>query len=218
MQREQIIDALREKLDRNWNDYVGELDGLLKGVLIGKSDEITVARFVYNELYGGGYPEDYMEYLLRFENPLEVARDQWISEQSVDFSEELNHALWSLMDKGDAEQDYALDPEYKPFPATDKKTTVREFIERHPCANLDMMTPGGFVYLTPEKAQLLLSGQSIKGHPGDPEYAMEITAEELLDQEVRSASFSKGTWRMLGDYIRELEQEQPPFEQGVTMC
>ena len=35
MQREQIIDALREKLDRNWNDYVGELDGLSKGVLIG---------------------------------------------------------------------------------------------------------------------------------------------------------------------------------------
>ena len=114
MQREQMIDAFREKLDRNWNDYVGELDGLSKGVLIGKSDEITAARFVYNELYGGGYPEDYMEYLLRFENPLEVARDQWISEQSVDFSEELNHALWSLMDKGDAEQNYALDPEYTP--------------------------------------------------------------------------------------------------------
>lgn len=218
MQREQMIDAFREKLDRNWNDYLRELDGLSKGVLIGKSDEITAARFVYNELYGGGYPEDYMEYLLCFENPLEVARDQWISEQSVDFSEELNHALWSLMDKGTAEQDYALDPEYTPGPATDKKITVREFIERHPCANLDMMTPGSFVYLTPEEAQLLLSGQGIKGHPGDPEYAMEITAEELLNQEIHSASFSKGTWRILSDYTREPEQEQAPFKQGVTMC
>jgi hypothetical protein len=218
MQREQMIDAFREKLDRNWNDYLRELDGLSKGVLIGKSDEITAARFVYNELYGGGYPEDYMEYLLCFENPLEVARDQWISEQSVDFSEELNHALWSLMDKGTAEQDYALDPEYTPGLAKDKKITVREFIERHPCANLDMMTPGGFVYLTPEEAQLLLSGQNIKGHPGDPEYAMEITAEELLNQEIHSASFSKGTWSILSDYIREPEQEQALFEQGVTMC
>ncbi|NNJ32886.1 hypothetical protein [Lacrimispora defluvii] len=218
MQREQMIDAFRKKLDRNWNDYLRELDGLSKGVLIGKSDEITAARFVYNELYGGGYPEDYMEYLLRFENPLEVARDQWISEQTVDFSEKLNHALWSLMDKGAAEQDYALDPEYTPGPATDKKITVQEFIERHPCANLDMMTPGGFVYLTPEEAQLLLSGQSLKGHPDDPEYAMEITAEELLEQEIHSASFSKGTWRVLSDYIREPEQEQSPFEQGVTMC
>ena len=54
MQREQIIDTLREKLDRNWNDYLRELDGLSKGVLIRKSDEITAARFVYNELYGGG--------------------------------------------------------------------------------------------------------------------------------------------------------------------
>ena len=218
MQREQMIDAFREKLDRNWNDYLRELDGLSKDVLIGKSDEITAARFVYNELYGGGYPEDYMEYLLCFENPLEVARDQWISEQSVDFSEELNHALWSLMDKGTAEQDYALDPEYTPGPATNKKNTVREFIEHHPCANLDMLTPGGSVYLTPEKAQLLLSGQSIMGHPGSPEYGREITAEELLNQEVRRASFSKGTWRILSDYIREPEQEQAPFEQGVTMC
>lgn len=218
MQREQMINAFRKKLDRNWNNYLRELDGLSKGVLIEKSDEVTAARFVYNELYGGGYPEDYMEYLLCFENPLEVARDQWISEQSVDFSEELNHALWSLMDKGTAEQDYALDPEYTPGLAKDKKVTVREFIERHPCANLDMMTPGGFVYLTPEEAQLLLSGQNIKGHPGDPEYAMEITAEELLNQEIHSASFSKGTWSILSDYIREPEQEQAPFEQGVTMC
>lgn len=218
MQREQMINAFRKKLDRNWNDYLRELDGLSKGVLIEKSDEVTAARFVYNELYGGGYPEDYMEYLLCFENPLEVARDQWISEQSVDFSEELNHALWSLMDKGTAEQDYALDPEYTPGLAKDKKVTVREFIERHPCANLDMMTPGGFVYLTPEEAQLLLSGQNIKGHPGDHEYAMEITAEELLNQEIHSASFSKGTWSILSDYIREPEQEQAPFEQGVTMC
>ena len=218
MQREQIVEALREKLDRNWNAYLNELDGHSKGVLIGKSDEITAARFVYNELYGGGCPENYMEYLLRFENPLEVVRDQWISEQSVDFSEELNHALWSLMDKGNAERDYALDPEYTPVPEADQKITVREFIENHPCTNLDMMTPSGFVYLTSEKAQLLLSGQSVKGHPGDPESAMEIATEELLNQEVCAANFSEGAWHLLSDYVREPEQEQAPFEQGVTMC
>jgi hypothetical protein len=114
MEREQIMEALREKLDRNWNAYLSELDRLSKSVLIGKSDEIAAARFVYNELYGGRYPEDYMEYLLRFQNPLEVVWDQWISEQTVDFSDEMNHALWSLMDKGDAERDYELDPEYAP--------------------------------------------------------------------------------------------------------
>ncbi|NYB73101.1 hypothetical protein HZF24_02990 [Sedimentibacter hydroxybenzoicus DSM 7310] len=218
MQREQMIETLREKLDRNWSDYLRELDGLSKGVLIGKSDEITAARFVYNELYGGGYPEDYMEYLLRFENPLEVARDQWISEQTVDFSEELNHALWSLMDKGDAEQDYTLDPEYMPIPATDKKVTVREFIEAHPNVAFDMMTPGGYVYLTPETAQLLLAGQSVKGNPGSSEFARDVPVEELLDQEVCDANFSEGAWHILSDYIREPEQEQSPFDQGVTMC
>ncbi len=123
MEREQIMEALCEKLERNWNDYLKELDQHSKSVLIGRSDEITTARFVYNELYGGGYPEDYMEYLLRFENPLEVVRDQWSSEQSVDFSDEMYHALWSLIDKGDAERDYALDPEYRP-PAPEQGVTM----------------------------------------------------------------------------------------------
>ncbi len=115
MQREQIMEALREKLDRNWNDYLRKLDRLSKSALIGKSGEITAVRFVYNELYGSGYPEEYMEYLLRFENPLEVVRDQWTLEQSVDFSDEMNHALWILMDKGEAERDYALDQESQPL-------------------------------------------------------------------------------------------------------
>ena len=218
MQREQMIDTFRKKLDRNWNDHLRELYGLSKGALIGKSGEITAARFVYNELYGGGYPEDYMEYLLRFENPLEVARDQWISEQSVDFSEELNHALWTLMDRGDAEQDYALDPDYTPAPATDKKVTVREFIERHPCANLDMITSYGCVYLTPEAARRVLAGERVNGHPGVPQYAMEIDAEELLNQEMHVANFSKGTWYILSDFVQKAEQEQVPSEQGVTLC
>jgi len=93
---------------------------------------------------------------------------------------------------------------------------VREFIERHPNAAFDMMTPYGFVYLTPEKAKLLLSGQNVKGHPGDIEYAMEITSEELLNQEVIRANFSGDVWHMLSGEIRE--QAPPSLEQGVTMC
>jgi hypothetical protein len=81
-----------------------------------------------------------------------------------------------------------------------------------------MMTPGCFVYLTPEKAKLLLSEQSVKGHPGDPEYAMEITADELLNQEVSDASFLDGAWHLLSDEIREMAQKPPTLDQGVTMC
>lgn len=218
MERKQIIEMLREKLDLNWNDYMGKLGRLSKGSLIEKSDEITATRFVYNELYGGGYPEDYMEYLLRFENPLEVARDQWISEQSVNHNEELNHVLWNLMDKGDAEQYYTLDPEYIPVLEADKIVTVRDFIENHPGATLDIMTPGGYVYLTPVKAQILLSGQSVKGHLGHPDDATDVSAEEMLNQEVRDANLSDGVWYLISNYIRDTEQNLNSFEQGVNMC
>ncbi len=217
MEREQIIEAFQKKLDECWNNYMYTLGRYSKESLIKMSEEITATRFLYNELHGGGYPEDYMEYLLRFENPLEVARDQWISEQSVDFSDELNHALGTLMDRGDAEQDYVLDPDYTPAPATEKKVTVREFIERHPSASFDMMTPGGFVYLTPERAKLLLAGQSVKGHPGEIKYAMEITANELLNQEVLNANFSGNEWHMLSNEIQEMTQKPPTLDQGVTM-
>ena len=58
-----------------------------------------------------------------------------------------------------------------------------------------MMTPGGYVYLTPETAQLLLSGQSVKGNPGSAEFARDVPAEELLEQEICTADFSKGACR-----------------------
>ena len=68
-------------------------------------------------------------------------------------------------------------------------------------ASQNMMTPGGFVCLTPEKAALLLSGQSVKGHPGEIEYAMEIPAEELLNQEVLNAGFCDRSWHILSDDV-----------------
>lgn len=81
-----------------------------------------------------------------------------------------------------------------------------------------MMTPGGYVYLTSENARLLLSGHGTNAHPGNPEYAAEIVAEELLGQEVCNANFGEGAWNLLSDYIQQPEQAQTPFEQGVTMC
>ncbi|NLO86913.1 MAG: hypothetical protein GX096_16015 [Clostridiales bacterium] len=218
MTEKEMMELLRKKLDRNMALYQREWQQKPASELVEMANEIAAAKFVYGELSGSSYSPEYMEYLLRFENPLEVVKDQWISEQTVDFSEELNHALWTLWDKGDAESEYAMDPEYAPVSAEEERVTVREFIERHPDATFDMMTPGGYVYLTPETAQLLLSGQSVKGNPGSSEYARDVPAKELLDQEICTADFSKGAWHVLSDHNYEPRQEQTPFEQGVTMC
>jgi len=114
MTKQEITEALREKLDRNNDTYFKDLLQCSPSVLIGRAQEIAANSLVYNELYGGGYPEDYMEYLLRFENPLEVVRDQWLNEQNVAHNEEMGHVLWNIADKGDAEQSYELDEAFLP--------------------------------------------------------------------------------------------------------
>jgi hypothetical protein len=98
--------------------------------------------------------------------------------------------------------------------------TVREFITEHPGAAIDMMTPGGYVSLTPEKARALLQGESAEGHPGDPEYAMEIDAEDLPAQTVHSANFYDGAWRILTDYAQKETQENkgPERDEGMKLC
>ncbi|NSW89935.1 MAG: hypothetical protein HPY74_04475 [Firmicutes bacterium] len=46
--------------------------------------------------------------LLRFQNPPEVVRDQWLNEQGTALDEERGHVLCTLADTRDAEQDYEL--------------------------------------------------------------------------------------------------------------
>ena len=218
MTEQEMMTLLRKKLDRGMAQYRKEWQQKPASELVELASEIAAVQFVYQELAEGSYSAEYMEYLLRFENPLEVVKDQWISEQTVDFSEELTHALWTLWDKGESESEYTLDPDYAPVSAEEVRITLREFIEAHPNASFDMMTPGGYVYLTPETAQLLLAGHNVKGNPGSAEFARDVPAEELLEQEICTADFSKGAWRVLSDHNPEPRLEQGPFEQGVTMC
>ena len=218
MTEQEMMTLLRKKLDRGMAQYQKEWQQKPASELVELASEIAAVQFVYQELSDGSYSAEYMEYLLRFENPLEVVADQWISEQTVDFSEELTHALWTLWDKGESESEYTLDPDYAPVSAEEVRITLREFIEAHPNASFDMMTPGGYVYLTPETAQLLLAGHNVKGNPGSAKFARDVPAEELLEQEICTADFSKGAWRVLSDHNPEPRLEQGPFEQGVTMC
>ncbi|MPM49718.1 hypothetical protein SDC9_96449 [bioreactor metagenome] len=68
------------------------------------------------ELLPEAASSDQMEYLLRFSNPLEVVRDKWIEETGSEMvhDDEMSHALWSITDKQDAEQNYELDEAFLP--------------------------------------------------------------------------------------------------------
>lgn len=205
------------RLEKNYSTFVNEWLSLSPSELIKKAEVISATQLVKKNLLKS-LNEEKAAWLLRFENPLEILRDKWTEENSMEMvhDEGLSHALWSVMDCQDTESLYALAKGAEPSPDRDRPVTVRAFLEKHHGVAFDMMTPGGYVYLTPEKALPLLGGQSVKGHPGNPEYAVELSAEELLEQEVVNANFSDGVWHLFSNYINEMDQEQTPME-GVTL-
>ena len=63
---------------------------------------------------------------------------------------------------------------------------LRKFIQKYPNGSLGMMTPGGFVFLTPEQSKKLLAEESVMTHPGDPGCSNRISVEKLLSPKVVS--------------------------------
>ena len=112
MEREELQSKLETKMRICWNAYMDTLLTLPPIQIIGKAAEISAARFCYDELAENtaAYPELFLEHLLGFDNPLEVLREQWMNEQCVDHSSELEHAMWSLWDRGPAPgEPYTMD-------------------------------------------------------------------------------------------------------------
>nr|WP_308625362.1 DUF3848 domain-containing protein [uncultured Eisenbergiella sp.] len=99
---------LKERLKANYEAYIQQLKVKPAPDLIEMASEIAAAKFIYEELEVEGAFTEYSDYLLQFENPLEVLRDYWIGENSYDHHEELDHALWNMADKGIGEDDYPL--------------------------------------------------------------------------------------------------------------
>lgn len=180
--------------------------------LVSYSEEISATKLLSQSVVEVATAED-MGFLMQFENPLEVIRDGWMNYEQADITEELQYALTYAKSNPSLWEDYA-----KVTTQTDEPVSVREFLEGHPGETFDMMTPGGFVYLTPETAKRMLAGESTMGNPGCSGCGMEVTAEELLPQIVQNASYKNGAWHMLTGIAQEQEQKPSGWEQGVTMC
>ena len=72
----------------------------------------------------------------------------------------------------------------------DGEVTVEELLRRYvpDRKEFHFMTPAGFVDLTNSDAEKLLAGKmKPKGHPGNPEYAMEMEVRELLEFRCKEA-------------------------------
>lgn len=115
MNTEEISLAFQKKLGKNYADMVIKWLQAEPTQLIEQAEEIAAVKLMLKVLPDSASVRD-MEYLMRFENPLEVVRDKWIEENGsgIVLDNEVSHTLWSIVDTGDAEQVYALDPEYSP--------------------------------------------------------------------------------------------------------
>ncbi len=84
--------------------------------------------------------------------------------------------------------------------------TVKELLLKAPGSGLDMMTPDGYVQLTPEQTKELLEGSSVQAHAGTPGTEVQTEADMILCQQVLRGGMENGVWQVMTDY--------PQMEQG----
>lgn len=92
-------DALKKRLDENYTTFIESLQGKTASELIAMAPEITAAQQLHEELLDACDEED-VEFLLRFDDPLEVVCGYWESEIiGYDHSGEMGHMLWEIRDR-----------------------------------------------------------------------------------------------------------------------
>ena len=101
MTADDVREALRRKIELRWSEYQAELLQFPAAELFSRAGEIAAAQFCHEQLteYLDCYAIEDLEYLLRFEDPLAVVRDQWASRQECDPSHEFKQMLADLQDE-----------------------------------------------------------------------------------------------------------------------
>ena len=88
--------VLEERLRKNYEDFLAQLQSRTVSELIAMAPEITAAKQCHEELLGACDDDD-AAFLLRFDDPLEVVRGYWEAEiTGHDHSGEMGHMLWRV--------------------------------------------------------------------------------------------------------------------------
>ena len=109
-------DTLKKRLDENYTAFIESLQEKTVSELIAMAPEITAVQQLHEELLDACDDED-VEFLLRFDDPLEVVRGYWESEiTGYDHSGEMGHMLWEIRDRELSEKDQPAPEEVPPRP------------------------------------------------------------------------------------------------------
>ena len=206
---QELWSLLYQKNENEMAGYMKRLDRLSRDELIQAADEISAMMTCRSELmaFGEGLPRGEMIFLLQQEKPLELLSKAWMEHQNVDVGETFQSLLTGLY--GEAQQTQVRDMV--------QPQTVKELLRRYPNDFFQLMTPCGFVDLTPSETEKLLRGEATMAHPGVSGCQMPVEAQEILEMEVRSLKRDEhGCWYALTDYPQQ-QMEQAPQEPQMTM-
>lgn len=187
--------------------YMNRLDQLSRDELIQAADEISAMMTCHSELmaFGENLSRKKMIFLLQQEKPLELLSEAWMEHQTVDVGETFQSLLTGLYDE--TRQTQVRDVVYAIQPKT-----IEELLTSYPDDYFQLMTPCGFVDLTPSETEKLLHGEATMAHPGVSGCQMPVEAQELLEMEVLSLKRDEhGCWYALTDHPQQ-KMEQAPQE------
>ena len=91
--------VLEERLHKNYEDFLVQLQSKSADELIAMAPEITATKQCHEELLDACDADD-VAFLLQFDDPLEVVRGYWESEiTGYDHSGEMGHMLWEIRNR-----------------------------------------------------------------------------------------------------------------------
>lgn len=92
MQDQNLKEWFARRIRDNYEDFLR--DWLVQDAeeLVSEAEQIAAVKTLYSLLPDIASIDD-MEYLLRFENPLEVVKDGWLVYNNADLTNELQHVL-----------------------------------------------------------------------------------------------------------------------------
>ena len=193
----ELWQLLFQKTENEMAGYMNRLDQLSRDELIQAADEISAMMTCHSELmaFGENLSRKKMIFLLQQEKPLELLSEAWMEHQTVDVGETFQSLLTGLY--GEAQQQACTDDVMK-------HQTVEELLTSYPDDYFQLMTPCGFVDLTPSETEKLLRGEATMAHPGVSGCKMPVEAQEILEMEVRSLKRDEhGCWYALTDHPQQ---------------
>lgn len=102
--------ALKERLDKNYDDFLAQLQEKTVSELVVMAPEIVAAQQCHEELLDACDDGD-IQFLLQFDDPLELVRGYWEAEiTGYDHSGEMGHMLWEIRDREMYDRDLLAQP------------------------------------------------------------------------------------------------------------